>query len=111
MNDRELLEMAAKAAGIKKPVLQDMRGWGEARYGLSEAIYDEEREEYWNPLVEDGDALRLAVNLRLLVDNGPTLSTVVHEQIDPVEIEHNGNPEAATRIAIVRAAAEIGKAM
>lgn len=118
MNDRELLELAAKAAGIKKPVLQDMRGWGEARYGLSEAIYDEEREEYWNPLAEDGDALRLAVKLGITV--GPESPDVIGQSLCRASWNNrtmslgeygDGDPSKATRRAIVRAAAEIGRAM
>jgi len=108
--DRELLELAAKAAGIKKPVLQDMRGWGEARYGLSEAIYDEEREEYWNPLAEDGDALRLAVKLGMCLDlqGARSIATTCG---DGWQQPHYNDQYEATRRAIVRAAADIGRAM
>ena len=46
--DRELLEMAARAAG------------GISSDGLGRC-YDMEREAEWNPLADDGDAMRLAV--------------------------------------------------
>ena len=74
MNDKELLELAAKAAGVKSG-------------------------PFWNPLIYDGDALRLAINLDI---------DVAKVQIKFWD-KHSINPYAATRRAIVRAAAEIGK--
>ena len=54
MNDRELLELAAKAAGMTwwRDPKTDSAYWGDAheRYICS----------VWNPLTDDGDALRLA---------------------------------------------------
>lgn len=67
----------------------------------------------WNPLIDDGDTLRLAVKLqkyyveiKLGKDNN-----LVGCGIGPYWCEETtvDNPEAATRRAIVRAAAEIGK--
>lgn len=60
MNDRELLELAAKAAGIEtRPQYASM----ENGYGLNvKPGY------YWNPLTDDGDALRLAVKLEMCLD-------------------------------------------
>ena len=101
MTDRELLEMAAKAAGFD--VMQGVTGWCIRRDTM----------DSWNPLADDGDALRLAVKLEMVVD---VINRVVAGylsdicvDIDPEERE--SNPLAATRRAIVRAAAEIGKAM
>ena len=59
--DRELLELAAKAAGWQRVEFEDMRGWGEVRHGFSEALWIPELDRYWNALADDGDALRLAV--------------------------------------------------
>ena len=56
MTNRELLELAAKAARIE--VTDSMRDLWEFE-GLSA----------WNPLTDDGDALRLAVKLKLRVDS------------------------------------------
>lgn len=103
MSDRELLELAAKAARL------DYRHEnGEIRYG--------DAAMKWNPLSNDGAALRLAVKLRLRVecsDEGQAYVWLgekllwnefsLHEEVD---FERN----AATRRAIVRAAAEIAKA-
>lgn len=88
MTDRELLELAAKAAGVEPYELHDR--WGDCG-GIEKAG--------WNPLTDDGDALRLAVKLKLWTHSGMGSH---HNQDDPY---------AATRRAIVRAAAEIGKAM
>jgi len=95
MNDRELLELAAKAAGVE--LKYDTFGKGEN----ADRVYS-----YWNPLVDDGDALRLAVKLSILAS-----PRFFHFR----ELAHFGCQDkddcAATRQAIVRAAAEIGKKM
>jgi hypothetical protein len=118
MTDKELIEMAAKAASMDTE-------W----HNAADADYDAEHDgmwlkggrspdnsKYWNPLTDDGDALRLAV----------TLGMQIHVNIDPagfsaiavlqstsagartfVETD-DADRYAATRRAIVRAAAEIG---
>ena len=96
-NDRELLELAAKAAGIGG-------GYHDATTGIG--IHWERG--VWNPLTDDGDALRLAVKLGLVFDSTNNKTFCGTTQYDVVE-QHNDNPYAATRRAIVRAAAEIGK--
>ena len=115
--DRELLELAAKAAGLDDAEWQDMEGWGEVRHGFSHAMWSKTLNEacgtgYWNPLIDDGDAFRLAVKLNLAISIEEGQSLAHHEHViagNPVQ--HNGRyPYAATRRAIVRAAAEIGKA-
>ena len=109
MTDRELLELAAKAAGL-----------------LEMAVGDKDIQRYllrWNPLTDDGDALRLAVKL------GIDVSFPLYRKPDPPTVhagrywdtyvscwypfeERKGeDPYAATRRAIVRAAAEIGRNM
>ena len=101
MSDRELLEDAAKAAGIKH------MGWVPA--GLTFAHCGP-----WNPLADDGDAFRLMVKLRLQPRQGINLVSVLHPDFkrnDENYRDHNNDPLAATRRAIVRAAAEIGRQM
>ena len=104
MEDRELLELAAKAAGIKADFV-----------GGPEGMWSEELDDYWNPLEDDGDALRLAVKLNLLVDVQIACIDVLYTAQDGVMRIQEGtdepNPYAATRRAIVRAAAEIGKSL
>jgi hypothetical protein len=106
MTDRELLELAAKAADIEL--------WHEDVFtkGLTQKI-SQSGILCWNPLTDDGDALRLAVKLDINVYvhlvSGSTMASAKPE-IDEVE-PHGNDPYAATRRAITRAAAEIGKAM
>lgn len=105
--DRKLLELAAKAAGLdfywsgKNPMV---------KIGPILA-------QYWNPRADDGNALRLAVKLKLDIyhysrDNEPHVS--VHDRDNRyggfIE-DYDGDANAATRRAIVRCAAEIGKAL
>jgi hypothetical protein len=118
MNDRELLEFAAKAAGIKydaeasKPHPRSGVFWGLWLVIDGEPSVYERR--YWDPLTDDGDAMRLLVQLGFLVNVvlGPAGWTDAGEKFENEWREpHKRNPLAATRRAIVRAAAEIGKSL
>lgn len=101
MTDRELLELAAKAAGIDVTTDKNLR------YNNFWILEDGEATCFWNPLTSDGDALRLAVILDLSIVFGANYVIVGNAQTPTV---NNANdPYAATRRAIVRAAAEIGK--
>ena len=118
MSDRVLLEKAAKAAGYDDAKYQDMKGWGEVRYGLSCGIWSEKHlDDYWNPLESDGDALRLAVKLKIPLqfpDWGDLARTWgaedSNETHDETARDHGGDLGAATRRAIVRAAAALADA-
>ena len=106
MSDRELLRMAAKAAGISFFV--DSRGREMQMHGgLMPA--------QWNPLTDDGDALRLAVKLQLDLSLGHAGASVKiwGRRVIADELCHpdSGEDLACARRAIVRAAAEIGRAM
>ena len=81
MTDREMLELAAKAAGVE-----------------------------WNPLTDDGDALRLAVKLGICYFDGD-LAVCFGADGRNITEPFGIDPYAATRRAIVRAAAEIGRDM
>ena len=98
MSDRELLELAAKAGGIE---------FGGGYFWRSDGIP-------WNPLTDDGDALRLAVKLGLtvaqLMSNREVLVNDYDETVLISEF-HEADPYAATRRAITSAAAEIGRNM
>jgi hypothetical protein len=99
MADRELLKLAAKAAGFLNTQL----------------VLKEIDSGRWNPLDDDGDALRLAVKLGINPERGGFDVEVCKQHsgarnfcyVEP----HNTDPYAATRRAIVRAAAEIGRNM
>jgi hypothetical protein len=114
MKDKELLEFAAKAAGMK--VLHDPNGVPRDCTGMHPSM-NIFAGKVWNPLTDDGDALRLAVKCGLSVQVGA--SVFVHGDPDFCDPAYIGveiceslktDPYAATRRAIVRAAAEIGKA-
>ena len=106
--DHELLELAAKALG--KPSLSDANGV----YGAW--IGEPETGHWWNPLEDDGDALRLAVAMGMTVS-----SCIVYFQVSTIQLTLAGifikeqmlyqSCESACRRAIVRAAAEIGRLM
>ena len=103
MTDRELLELAAKACGYTiRENGTDVNG--ETWY------WCEQIADCWNPLNDDGDALRMVVRLKLHVEPMETATWVSTPEFDVIEA-YNDDPEAATRRAILRAAAEIGKAM
>lgn len=96
----EELRLAAIAAGYKPVRLTD-----DSKYFLLEGV-----QKPWNPLTDDGDALRLAVKLNMGVsihDNhcmACAPSGMAHAVQDMPK-------DQATRLAITRAAAEIGKQM
>ena len=103
MTDKELLELAAKAAGLT---------W---KWNADSLLIEDESWHEWNPLTDDGDALRLAVKLKICIGPNFDNDCAVADGGDfsehhAVEM-HNNDPYAATRRAITRAAAEIGKSM
>lgn len=114
---RRLLELAARAVGYT------IFDW----YGERFTAHDGEKLIGWNPLTDDGDALRLAVTLRLTVNltecrccvgiyacqldgegDYPDISVRHSPEFDDAETT---DPCAATRLAIVRAAAAVGEKM
>ena len=127
MTNREMLKFAAKAAGLHVGFERD--GEDRGRYDLYWSIVHNQlvwhgkstgseypRPIFWNPLIDDGDALRLAVKLGieiipdLQVNEVRTAFMVGSYGYNTAE-EIGTDPLAATRRAIVRAAAEIGRRM
>lgn len=122
MTDREMLELAAKAYGFgadsggfiwtcseyprgtnKSGALWNYKGWRETA-------------ELWNPLTDDGDALRLAAKLSMRIDTCVKTGCAARYGIDCenviyVGISSDNGLLKATRRAIVRAAAQIGAQM
>lgn len=114
MTDRELLEAAAKAFWADDEV---STRFDEREDGLLYIHADNQdhngsdREFVWNPLHDDGDALRLAVRLGL---GNRVLCLSIGGQKTACEfnyVAHGSDAYAATRRAIVTAAAEIGKTL
>lgn len=66
MNDRELLELAAKAAGIEYRYEPNSHRFLIEKPTL---IAGGQYLAYWNPLTDDGDALRLAVKLEISLES------------------------------------------
>lgn len=64
--DRELLELAAKAAGIE--VYRGIRHQSEMLFRSVRSVDGRFSGIEWNPLEDDGDALRLAVTLDIAVE-------------------------------------------
>ncbi len=105
MKDKELLILAAKAAGIDHP-------GGDHSIANDGRLWDCKALRWWNPLTDDGDALRLAASLKLTVRIDSIGAAARQNDGDTWEgVMSNPDSCAATRRAIVRAAAEIGKGM
>jgi hypothetical protein len=117
-SDRKLLDAAARAAKL------DVCWFTQRDVGYLDDIYEdippkEQRMHFrgtqrtWNPLADDGDALRLAVALGINIDFGfaATAISATHydwgEEEEDVNIQESGREDrhAGTRRAIVRAAA------
>ncbi|WP_419342745.1 hypothetical protein ACM1PE_06740 [Achromobacter sp. PD1] len=95
-SDRELLELAAKAAGMKL----DFTAGGKIVWDVTGDIH-----RIWNPLTDDGDNRRLQVKLRL------GLVPLEGGGWDCIAWDYDGEVSLATDFdpnrAIVRAAADI----
>jgi hypothetical protein len=98
MTDKELLELAAKAIGLK------------LKYNY---LGGRDANQPWDPLEDDGDALRLAVKLKIAVTYPEDESCVRvwygSMGTEPICDDLGSDPYAATRRCITRAAAAIGK--
>ena len=107
--DRELLELAALVAGLKP-----FKAWGKT-FVMGDGSPPKPE---WNPLTGDGDALRLAVKLSINIV--PNYHAEWHFSVGgnfkagrefTTECEVQADPYAATRRAIVRAAAQVGQSI
>lgn len=110
MEDRELLELAAKAASYSV----------DCAFSDSPLIFGEDAgpdgPREWNPLEDDGDALRLAMKLGICIQFIPECDTACAYQErpttgEPFNVHVAGLGDIETRRVITQAAAEIGKAM
>jgi hypothetical protein len=113
-SDAQLLELAAKAVGVIDDATNDSHAHGLHRSEHGQ-IYVTNASGWrdWDPLTDDGDALRLAVKLRLHVDHhrsGGVDVWVIGGTGAQDFCENTGGDERDTRRAIVRAAAAIAKA-
>lgn len=112
MSDTELLRLAALAAGLPMSV-----EWNCAAEGRGIIIGHGNGDlRPWNPLNDDGEALRLAASLSISIDvNGMFVhADMRHSANDLGYVEENsarndGDIMVAIRRAIVRAAAMLGE--
>jgi hypothetical protein len=105
MTDREMLELAANAAGVKY-----------TEYAGDLLIPSSIGQEVWNPFNRDDQALRLAVNLGITIipdEAGHAVAMAKLKDGDNIcgTSKHGDDKFAATRRAIVFSAAQIGQAM
>ena len=115
MTDRELLKLAAKAAGVagcfrEKYPEDGYQGYSCGIGKLSQIT------KLWNPLTDDGDALRLKVKLGIVIDRSEVKPACwayydFRDAWYEAMVEHGDDAYAATRLAITMVAAEIGKEM
>jgi hypothetical protein len=117
-NDLDLMKLAAKAAGMHSSSTYYgslLMPWGKDQPKGKNFLQNGCQEGWaWNPLIDDGDAFRLAVKLNMQIwrNTGGTVSAMppngigfwdrLHDALEP-------DPYAATRRAIVRAAANLAE--
>lgn len=113
MEDKQMVELAAKAAGISG-------GWGDKYLVGSDEVdctdlWFEDTEEcfVWDPRGDDGASLRLAVAIGACIQpKGFGVEVwLFEERISSGVVEYGNDPFAATRLAILKVAAERGKLM
>ncbi|HFX1391507.1 TPA: hypothetical protein ACRNLD_002349 [Pseudomonas aeruginosa] len=100
MNDRELLELAARAAGYQF-------SYPYHSISIPLILAETGRWRQWDPRHDDGDALRLAVLLNLEIHSPKSNPTVMFRTAEN-DVFYQ---DTCIRLAILRAAAEIGKSM
>ncbi|PEI10786.1 hypothetical protein CRM86_23895 [Pseudomonas putida] len=103
MTDREMLELAAKAAGYVVRWYDDSLAYGPT-FGIEVEPGNPSGFEPWNPLEDDGDALRLALSRP-----GLDLTWVITEAWQASDDE--AGRAAYVRRAITETLARIGQAM
>ena len=103
MSDRELLELAAKAAGIRG--MWDPYGSQFRRYFEGQSTFFGDA---WNPLEDDGDALRLAIHVGIF--DGPRSFAKFYPWLEDALVVIDDHAEAFKR-AVTCYAAENGRAM
>jgi hypothetical protein len=108
VRDDELLELAAKAAGIKTHGPASVAGLMVQlpSEGIAQVF------GVWNPLTNEGEALRLAVKLGMYVEcnRGDTeVRCALNDGNFYITQRFDGDALTATCRAIVRVAAEVGR--
>ena len=119
-DDKKLLELAAKAAGMVVLPLRrwadDEQGWFYSEHGHKcPAMVNRGTLAVWNPLTDDGDLARLESALPLIVMWFSDRVEVAQYERKALHVEHfstyDGDRHAARRRASVCCAAQIGRAL
>lgn len=105
-SQRELMELAAKAVGYEYRI-SDLGNF---------QVRGSDMWASWNPRINDGDSLRLAIALRLDIGFDDDCQEVYVRQAndhfaDAVTEPYGSDVASATRLAVLRMAAEIGQSM
>ena len=100
--DRELLQRAAKAAGMRAGNGPGEYAWHPG-LGCLSTLDERNREVPWNPLHDDGDEARLEGALLMNVSWG--MASVTVDSCTERFSDHGGDKQKARRYAGVRAAA------
>lgn len=115
--DRELLVLASKALGngpldFDYPERDGHGMYLGPRLPMKQGVLTAAMWTYWNPLDDDGDASHLAVALGIGQVHHQGWGQVMHPSLaERIDFEYGNDKFAATRRAIVLAAAIIGAAM
>jgi hypothetical protein len=111
LTDAELIRAAARAANYAIHAYRQAER--DRDYPEQIGLWIPDESTCWNPLIDSGHALRLAVNLGLEVftkDEPSDDASATAYRMDEIFSEPRGtDPYAATRRAIVRAAAALAK--
>jgi hypothetical protein len=110
VSDKELLELAAKAAGyvivgeVDAMVVQP----GETKAGGYVIRNDRGGDSLWNPLLDDGDAFRLSTKLFISINFSSQETRLLHKGVYLEGFFRNCDCDSV-RVAIVKVAAEVGR--
>lgn len=110
MTDRELLELAAKACGKEGRWIEVGSKCDACKHKYGSGLVIADWERFWNPLTDDGDAFDLAAELEMDIQFNQNYASA-QSYYGPHTVNTTDDPKADMRLAIVRAAAEIGKGM
>jgi hypothetical protein len=100
-DDKELLELAAKAVGIQLDFT--VRGDHPPYY-----INERGGHSSWNPLENNDDAFKLSIDLDMGVSQEPMAAVAIRGNVEKIELyENHPYRWSATRRAIVRVAADV----
>ena len=112
--DRELLELAAKGAGYTALGAENQDEYSGGRHAGNIVLECKDEHDWpfsFAPLTDDGDALRLAVKLKIRIGFVPSAYADTPAGLRFFGAHDGDDQFSRTRLAIARAAAAIGRAI